>query len=121
MGPSAQMPSLVPFLKILQQSSNFQWFHKKKESHQCVDFPRDPAEGKNLFGPGGSAAAVVVVVVVAATVVVHAVSGVARHSRAAIILRVGGSQDGKVGDLDEESGRGLSDKAVPVYGRKEPD
>ena len=73
-------------------------------AYQSVNFPRDPSEGKNFLGP--DALAVMVNVVVAAV----AVSDVAaRDSRGSVVLGVGGSQDGKVGNLDKMSGGGLSD------------
>ena len=45
--------------------------------------------------------------------VVHAVA--ALDSRRSVVLGVGGPQDGKVGNLDKESGGGLSDEAVPAW------
>ena len=76
-------------------------------AYQSVNFPRDPSEGKNLLGPDAFAVMVYIVFVV------HAVA--ALDSRRSVVLGVGGPQDGKVGNLDKETGGGLSDEAVPAW------
>ena len=75
-------------------------------AYQSVNFPRNPSEGKNLLFPDATVAVMVDVVVVSAVAI--------GFSRCSVVLGVGGSQNGKIGNLDEESGRRLPDEAVPA-------